>query len=52
MPNLAIAYQKSVTALCVNKDSSQVPFVKHDLEKLGKVIELPEQHFDLFTGIF
>ncbi len=53
MPNLAIAYKKSVTAFFTNnKKSAIVRRVKDDLSKLGKVVELPEKHFDLFTAIF
>ncbi len=53
MPNLAIAYQKSVTAFFTkNKKSPLVARVKDDLQKLGTVMELPEKHFDLFTAIF
>lgn len=52
MPNLAIAYQKSVTAFCANKKSSYTENIKADLEKMGIVIELKEQDFDLFTAIF
>ena len=53
MPNLAIAYGKSVTAYCVNKGNNIfAEKIKNDLSKLGKVIELPEEKFDLFTAIF
>lgn len=50
MPNLAIAYKQSVTAFCAN--SGKAKFVKADLKKLGKVVELPEKDFEMFTAIF
>ena len=53
MPNLAIAYGKSVTAFCANeKENILVNKIKEDLEKLGKVVEIKEEDFDLFTSIF
>lgn len=52
MPNLSIAYQKSVTAFCANKKSSSSDEIKVVLGELGEVLELPEQNFDLFTAIF
>ena len=53
MPNLAMAYKKSVTAFYTNnKKAILVKRVKDDLGKLGKVVDLPEKHFDLFTAIF
>lgn len=53
MPNLAIAYGKSVTAFCVNhKEDLLVNNIKESLEKLGKVVEIEEKDFDLFTAIF
>lgn len=53
MPNLAIAYGKSVTAYCVNtKNDILAEKVKENLATLGKTIELSEEHFDLFTAIF
>ena len=53
MPNLAIAYGKSVTAYCVNEENNIfVEKIKKDLSRLGKAVELPEEKFDLFTAIF
>lgn len=53
MPNLAIAYGKSVTAFCSNhKDNLLVKKIKEDLEKLGEVAEISEESFDKFTAIF
>ena len=53
MPNLAIAYGKSVTAFCENKKSSEITEkIKKDLLKLGEVLEISEDKFDLFTAIF
>ena len=53
MPNLAVAYGKSVTAYCANdKNNELAEKIKQDLSKLGKVVELPEEKFDLFTAIF
>lgn len=53
MPNLAIAYRASVTACATNgKNAPQEERVKADLASLGKLVELPEKHFDLFTAIF
>ena len=52
MPNLAIAYQKSVTAFCANNKSTVVDEIKVALGELGEVLESPEQNFDLFTAIF
>ena len=53
MPNLAIAFQESVTAFTANHPLSEFSKrVKADLKKLGKVVELPEKHFDLFTALF
>ena len=53
MPNLAIAYRKSVTAYCTNNRKNILEEkVKKNLSKLGKVVELPEKSFDLFTAIF
>jgi pyrroline-5-carboxylate reductase len=53
MPNLAIAYGKSVTAYYTNDKNNQLAEkIKEDLSKLGKVVELPEDKFDLFTAIF
>ena len=53
MPNLAMAYGKSVTAFCANNENNElVKKVKEDLSKLGKVAEINENKFDLFTAIF
>ena len=53
MPNLAIAYGRSVTAYYVNeKNNILAEKIKKDLSKLGKVVELSEEKFDLFTAIF
>ncbi len=53
MPNLAIAYKKSVIAYCVNtKNHKLLKSLKKDLKTLGKIVELQEEHFDLFTAIF
>ena len=52
MPNLAIEYNRSVTAFCSNKKWTTVNIIKDDLEKLWKVLELEEEKFDLFTAIF
>lgn len=64
MPNLAITYQKSVTGLYSviqndeNKKSTNqkiannIAMIKSDLEKLGTVLEIEENQFDLFTAIF
>ena len=53
MPNLAIAYGKSVTAFCVNGENTKITEkIKDDLKKLGEVLEIGEDKFDLFTAIF
>ncbi|MFA5986443.1 MAG: pyrroline-5-carboxylate reductase dimerization domain-containing protein [Parcubacteria group bacterium] len=53
MPNLAIAYKKSVIAYCANaKHHRLLKSLKKDLLTLGKVVELQEGHYDLFTAIF
>jgi pyrroline-5-carboxylate reductase len=53
MPNLAVAYSKSVTAYCANdKNNNLAENIKENLLKLGHAIELPEEKFDLFTAIF
>lgn len=53
MPNLAMAYRKSVTAFTSNqpenKDAKEIFFL---LGKLGKAVELDESGFDLFTAVF
>ena len=53
MPNLAMAYRKSVTAFASNQpDNKQAVEIFHLLEKLGKAVELEESGFDLFTAVF
>lgn len=53
MPNLAMAYGKSVTAFASNQpDSPAAHEIFGLLEGLGKVVELDESGFDLFTSIF
>ncbi len=53
MPNLAIEYGSSVTAYASNDiDSNLKNRVRLMLEKSGRLIDLPEIHFDLFTAIF
>jgi len=53
MPNLAIAYGKSVTAYCVNEENNILAEkIIKDLSRLGKTVKLPEEKFDLFTAIF
>ena len=53
MPNLAMAYRKSVTAFTSNQpdDENAVP-IYHLLEKLGKAVQLEESGFDLCTAVF
>ncbi|OGF27706.1 hypothetical protein A2303_00570 [Candidatus Falkowbacteria bacterium RIFOXYB2_FULL_47_14] len=53
MPNLAIAYKKSVTAFCADKKNSvKAKIIRRVLLRSGRVIDLPEKHFDLFTAVF
>lgn len=53
MPNLAIAYQQSVTAFCSNNiEHIHLNSLKSDLRMMGKVVEIGEIHFDLYTAIF
>lgn len=58
MPNMAIAYNKSVTAYCLNQQALQekhqeaVGQIKKNLSDLGEAVEIPEEKFDLFTAIF
>jgi pyrroline-5-carboxylate reductase len=53
MPNLAIAYRKSVTAFTSNRpDDDKAREIFALLGKLGKAVELDESGFDLFTSIF
>lgn len=53
MPNLAMAYNASVTAFYTNhpeRDSAEKIF--NLLGKLGKAVKLEEEGFDLFTSVF
>ena len=53
MPNLAMAYRKSVTAFTTNQPgNSQAMEIYGILGKLGKAVELEENGFDLFTSVF
>ena len=52
MPNLATAYGQSVTAYVDNSETEITGQVMADLEKLGKVVEIEERYFDLFTALF
>ena len=52
MPNLAIAYKKSVTAFFCKKKSEKINQIKNSLKKLGELVEIPEPGFDPFTAIF
>lgn len=53
MPNMAVAYRKSVTAFATNRpDDEKVQAVYHTLASLGKVVRLEEDQFDLFTAVF
>ena len=53
MPNLAIAYKKSVTAFTTNHpEDNNSTYIFNILSKLGKVVKLDESGFDLFTSIF
>lgn len=53
MPNLAIAYKKSVTAFTTNHPSDpQAEGIFETLSKLGKTVMLDESGFDLFTSVF
>lgn len=53
MPNLAIAYQKSVTAfVCNQPENKKAQHIYETLSKLGKAVKLPEDGFDLFTSVF
>lgn len=53
MPNLAIAYRKSVTAISINSTGSHnSESLIQLLTKLGKVVKLHEDSFDLFTSVF
>jgi len=51
MPNLAIAYKKSVTAFATHHPNNErVNEIYRVLTKLGKVVEVDENDFDLFTS--
>ena len=53
MPNLAMAYQESVTAFTTNQpDNKKTEEIFHILSKLGKAVKLNESGFDLFTSVF
>lgn len=52
MPNLAMAYGKSVTAYADNSETGITKGVQADLKRLGKLVEIDERHFDLFTALF
>jgi pyrroline-5-carboxylate reductase len=53
MPNLAMAYKKSVTSFTSNRpDDEKAKEIYMLLGKLGKVVELEEEGFDLFTSVF
>lgn len=53
MPNLAIAYKKSVTAFATNcPNDPSVSEIYAVLAKLGKTVMLKEEAFDLFTSVF
>jgi Pyrroline-5-carboxylate reductase len=53
MPNLAMAYRKSVTAFTTNQpDNEKAWKIFHILGKLGKAVQLEENGFDLFTSVF
>ena len=53
MPNLAMAYQKSVTAFATNQpENPETEKIFQILTKLGKAVKLNENGFDLFTSVF
>ncbi|MFA7104701.1 MAG: pyrroline-5-carboxylate reductase dimerization domain-containing protein [Dysgonamonadaceae bacterium] len=53
MPNLAIAYKKSVTAFATNNpNDNNASYIFDILSKLGKAVKLDESGFDLFTSVF
>lgn len=53
MPNLAIAYKKSVTSFTTNQPNNpNTEEVFHIISKLGKAVKINEDDFDLFTSIF
>lgn len=53
MPNLAMAYQKSVTAFVTNQpENPETEEIFRILSRLGKTVKLDEKGFDLFTSVF
>ena len=53
MPNLAMAYQRSVTAFTTNQPyNDKTEEIFKILSKLGKAVKLNESGFDLFTSVF
>ncbi|MDO5522932.1 MAG: pyrroline-5-carboxylate reductase dimerization domain-containing protein [Bacteroidia bacterium] len=53
MPNLAMAYRKSVTAFATNQPQNpRTEEIFNVLTKLGKAVKLNEDGFDLFTSVF
>ncbi len=53
MPNLAMAYKASVTAFCTNHpEREETEIIFNLLSKIGKVVKLNEDGFDLFTSVF
>ncbi|WP_298653646.1 pyrroline-5-carboxylate reductase dimerization domain-containing protein [uncultured Proteiniphilum sp.] len=53
MPNLAMAYRKSVTAFATNQpENENATEIFGLLGKLGKAVQLEENGFDLFTAVF
>ncbi|SFK43523.1 pyrroline-5-carboxylate reductase family protein [Proteiniphilum acetatigenes] len=53
MPNLAMAYRKSVTAFATNQPGNRnATEIFNLLKKLGKAVQLEESGFDLFTAVF
>lgn len=62
MPNLAIQYNKSVTAYCSNKylgneedygpAEKRIELIIQILTELGRTVELAESDFDLFTALY
>lgn len=53
MPNLAIAYKKSVTSFTCNyPENKKAQYLFDTLSQLGKAVQLPEEGFDLFTSVF
>lgn len=53
MPNLAMAYRKSVTAFATNQpENPKTEQIFQLLSQLGKTVKLQESGFDLFTSVF